>query len=110
MWSDNDAGRFPYPYLVITHGSVRSGKEIFVGREFEIERLKKDLRDDWRKYIEQINDRAPFLALDYSYFGLLADEGASVGGTLYSKGGVVREFHAPLKNWAKKLGVLLQTD
>lgn len=109
VWSDNYYGRLGY-YLVITHKNVRGGKRIFVGREFEIDQLKKDMGSKWPKYIERVNDDSPLLVLDYSYYALLADERAAVGGTLYRKGGDVLDFHAPLTEWAKELGALFKQE
>jgi hypothetical protein len=109
LWSDNYYGRLGY-YLVITHPSVREGKQVFVGREFELDRLKKDLGSGWKKYVAQVSENSPLLALDYSYLGLLADERAPVGGTLYKKGGEAIDFHAPLSEWAKDLRAALEKD
>ena len=109
LWSDNYYGRLGY-YLIIQHPDVRSGKEIIVGRRFEIEDLKGDQPDDWHDYIEKINSGSrggPVLALDYSYLGLLVDPEAAVGGILYQEGGEETEFYAPLVQWAEQLGAFL---
>jgi hypothetical protein len=110
VWSDNYFGRLGY-YLVIQHDNVLSGKEIIVGRVFEIDELREDASIDWGKYIEKINERnGPVLALDYSYLSLLVNEEAPVGGIFYlpKKGGI--EFYVPLSQWSEKMAELFDNE
>jgi len=105
VWSDNSLSRLGY-YLHINHDGVNSGEDMLVSRLFEVKRLQEEMPKDWSGYLERSGK--PLLALDYTYFGLLADEQAPVGGVLYRKGGRVDKFHEPLREWAKKLGELFR--
>jgi len=110
VWSDNFFGNLGY-YLLIQHPGVRSGKEIVVGRTFEIDEMKRTWPKDWRQSIEKINARhGAVLALDYSYFGLLVDKHAPVGGIIYGRDAKEIKFYAPLAEWSEKLGALFQTE
>jgi len=112
MWSDNYFGSLGY-YLIIRHPDVRSGKEMIVGRSIEIDKMKRESPDTWRQSIEEMitkNDGGPILALDYSYFALLDDADALVGGTLYRQGGDDIEFYAPLSQWAQDLAALFPSE
>lgn len=102
--SDNRFSELGY-YLVIERADVNSGKRVLVSRPFELENLKKK-SSDWREYIDLIQE--PLLVLDYTYLGLLADEQAPVGGTLYRKGGQIDRFHAPLGEWSAKLKSIIK--
>lgn len=107
MWSDNNYGRLGY-YLIIEHpaiGAYRDRKGVIVGRSFEIEQMKVETPADWRQYLDKIG--TPVLALDYSYFALLRDESAPVGGLLYRPGAEPIEFYAPLSKWSRELAALL---
>jgi hypothetical protein len=102
MWSTNYFGRLGY-YLVMKHPRVSDGKEIYVGRVTELHAIKRELPDSWHEYVAKVNEKAPLVVLDYTYFALLADAQAVVGGEVYRKGGEGFEFYAPLKDWAEKL-------
>ncbi len=91
---------------VLKHPNVRDGKEIVVTREFEINVLKERLGKGWVDEVARATEHFPVLVLDYSYLGLLADERAPAGGTLYRVGHDPVDFHAPLSEWAKELAVL----
>lgn len=106
MWSDSNAW-LGY-YLVIKHPGVNEGQKMFVGRVMEMDDLKRESPDKWRESVERINERAPVIILDHTYFALLVDEQAFVGGEVYKKGGEVFEFYAPLSNWAEQLERLLR--
>ena len=108
MWSDNYFGWLGY-YLVIKHPDVNEGKEIFVGRVMEMEALKRKLPDTWREEVAKMNERGPILILDYTYFALLVDEKAPVGGEVYKGRGEILELYAPLGDWAKALDRLLRS-
>lgn len=97
-------------YLVIHHKQVRSDKEILVGRIIEINKLKRNRPKDWQEYLKRITDDVPVLAVDYSYFGLLVDKTAPVGGTIYKQSGETVKFYAPLSEWTERLGDLLQAE
>ena len=58
------------------------------------------------KLDQMIERDGPVLVLDYTYFGLLADKGAPVGGIIYGRSANLRgiEFYAPLDQWSEKLG------
>ena len=43
--------------LRFEHPEVRSGRRVIVTRIFEIEKLKRDLPNNWREYIRNINER-----------------------------------------------------
>ena len=107
--SDNRYGNLGY-YLLINHGSVRGGKRVLVGREFDIDRLKSDGNGNSSEYIKKVSEEYPLLMLDYSYLALLVDPNSPVGGTLYRKGREELSFHAPLREWSKALGELLPTE
>ena len=111
---DTSFDDFYYPqlgmYLVIHHKQVRSDKEIFVGRIIEINKLKRDRPKDWQEDLRRITDDVPVLAVDYSYFGLLVDKSAPVGGTIYKQSGETLKFYAPLGEWTERLGDLLQAE
>jgi hypothetical protein len=105
--SSDDWGGFYY--LVIQHPDVRSGTRILVNRFFEIDEIKKKKPADWRHEIEKIIARhaaAGMLALDYSYFALLVETQASVGGVIYGPGAAEIKFDAPLAEWSEKLAAL----
>ncbi len=112
-WNMSSENQFGYElgyYLVIHHKDVRSDKDIFVTRIIEIGKLKRLESKDWRKYLKRITDGVPVLALDYSYFGLLVDKMAPVGGTIYKQSGETIKFYAPLSEWTERLGDLLQAE
>lgn len=94
-----------YYYLRISHPKMAAGEELSVTRTFELDTLKRNKPDDWRKHVESFQ---PLLVLDFSYFQLLKDEQAEVGGVIYTKDGRVIEFYAPLSDWSRKLGPLLE--
>ena len=94
-------------YQEISHKQVRSDKMIRVGRIIEINELKRKAPDDWQERLKRIG---PVLAVDYSYFGLLVDKTAPVGGTLYKQSGESVTFYAPLSEWTQRLGDLLQEE
>lgn len=103
VYSDNYFYSLGY-YLVISHPKVNDGKIIYVARESDIDRLKRDVGSAWQTYIAKVTAKAPLLVLDYSYLGLLAKADASTGGVLYLPE-ISRpvDFHAPLSDWEKEL-------
>ncbi|WP_319588790.1 hypothetical protein [uncultured Desulfobulbus sp.] len=106
MWSDNYFGWLGY-YIVMQHPDVIQGGRVFVGRVMEMEALKRDRPDTWRKEVARMNEQGPIIILDYTYFALLVDDQALVGGEVYKNEGDIVEFHAPLSDWAKELDSLL---
>jgi hypothetical protein len=108
MWSDNWFGQLGY-YLVAKHPDIRAVDRTIIGRFIEIEDMKRDHPDDWRRRLEKFvagPNGGPVLALDYSYLALHDDPAAAVGGMLYRPGGKDIEFYAPLSQWSERLGAL----
>lgn len=103
MGSD-DYGPIKYYYLYISHPDVADGKILNITRVYELETLKNAYPDSWQSHIDYLK---PVLVLDYSYFQLLEDEAAAVGGMLYGSGVEPLEFYAPLAEWSTRLSTLL---
>lgn len=108
MWSDNYFGWLGY-YLVMEHPDVNEGRKIFVGRIMEMEALKCKLPDTWREEVAKMTTHGPIVVLDYTYFALLVDDQALVGGEVYKSGGRILDFYAPLGDWAKALDSVLRS-
>jgi hypothetical protein len=112
VWSDDyhGFGRYRY-YVVLQHPSVRNNGRIIVVRIYEFEEVKED--NTWRRRLDGMIDRdGPVLVLDYTYFGLLADENAPVGGIIYGRSANLQgvEFYAPFPCWSEKLSVLFSGE
>jgi hypothetical protein len=97
-------------YILISRPDVNSGNNILVSRILDLDQLIKNEPNNWKSYFGKINSSQSIIILDYSYFSLLVNKEAPVGGMLYRKGGGVTEFYAPLSEWAKELGQLLGKD
>jgi hypothetical protein len=107
---DNYFGSIMGYYLVIKHPAVNEGKKMFVIRVMEMDAIKRKLPYEWRESVAKINETGPLIILDHTYFALLVDEQAFVGGEVYKKDAEVVEFYAPLSNWAEQLEKLLRQN
>jgi hypothetical protein len=111
-------GKYGY-YVVLQHPKVRNNGRILVMRIYEFEEMKEDQsttedgRQRWRAKLDGAIDRdGPVLVMDYTYFGLLRDKNARVGGVIYGRSAKLNgvEFYAPLAKWSEQLAVLLEGE
>jgi energy-coupling factor transporter ATP-binding protein EcfA2 len=120
VWSDDywSFGRYRY-YVVIQHPRVRNNGRIILVRILEFDEIREvkapnaDGKQPWEVKLEKMIERdGPVLVLDYSYFGLLADKAAHVGGIVYSQSVNLEgiEFYAPLDQWSEKLNTLFSGE
>ena len=122
VWSDDywSFGRYRY-YAVIQHPHVRNNGYIILVRILEFDEIREvkapnaDGKQPWEVQLEKMigGERGgPVLVLDYSYFGLLADKAAHVGGMIYASGANLKgiEFYAPLDQWSEKLNTLFSGE
>ena len=102
------------------HPRVRNNGRIIVVRIYEFDEIKEAKaptkvgdKEPWQVKLDQMIERdGPVLVLDYTYFGLLADKGAPVGGIIYGRSPNLRgiEFYAPLDQWSEKLSTLFSEE
>jgi hypothetical protein len=120
VWSDDywSFGNYRY-YVVIHHPRVRNNRRIILVRVFEFDEIrgakvpKVGDKEPWQVKLDKMIERdGPVLVLDYTYFGLLADKAAPVGGIIYGRSANLKgiKFYAPLDQWSEKLSALFSEE
>lgn len=100
---------------MLRHPKVRNNLRIVVVRIYEFDEVKKAQdfieagKKKWQVTLDKIIDRdGPVLVLDYTYFALLANKNAPVGGLIYGRSAKLNgvAFYAPFSQWSERLGEL----